>query len=109
MLSKYYKTKRCIDLSYSCFLSPEYVITLGGERLISLFPPRWRASPDTCLKHQFRFIQIFTFLLTTSVCLFLERYKYAPGDVRYLRENEELEQIITLSPNTTIFSGKLYS
>ena len=37
---------------------------------MSISPPRWRASPDACLKHQFRFIQIFTFLLTTSVCLF---------------------------------------
>jgi len=61
-------------------------------------------------KASISFYSVFhLFSLTTSVCLFLERYKYAPGDVRYLRENEELEQIITLSPNTTIFSGKLYS
>ena len=49
-----------------------------------LIPPRWRASPDACQKHQFRLMMILLFSLTTSFCLFLVRYKHASGDARYL-------------------------
>ena len=47
-------------------------------------PPRWRASLDACQKHQFRLMMILLFSLTTSFCLFLDRYKHASGDARYL-------------------------
>ena len=48
---------------------------------------RWRASPDASLKYQFHLMMILLFSLTTSFCLFLDKYKHASGDARYLGES----------------------
>ena len=46
--------------------------------------PRWRAFPNAAQNIPFILFRSSLFLLITSFCLFLVRYKHASGDARYL-------------------------